>query len=114
MKRLTPLLLLLFATALMIGAMPYVSFAAQEQATTTAQPATNVSSSTAKAPQGIININTATAAELAKLPGVGPKTAEAIIAEREKSGGFKSTDDLMKIKGIGPKKFDKIKDMISI
>jgi len=61
-----------------------------------------------------ININSASASELVLLPGVGIKTAEGIISYRVKKGHFKSIEDLLGVKGIGPKKFEKIKDYITI
>lgn len=62
----------------------------------------------------LVNINTATSAELQTLSGVGPSTAEAIIADREENGLFASTEDLMRVSGIGEKKFAKIKDAICV
>jgi comEA protein len=61
-----------------------------------------------------ININTATKDELVKLPGVGPSTAEKIIEYREKINGFKKIEDIMKVKGIGQKKFEKMKPYIFV
>lgn len=61
----------------------------------------------------LVNINTASRVELARLPGVGDKTAQKIIKYREKSA-FASPGDIMKIKGIGPKKFEKMKAFIAI
>lgn len=55
-----------------------------------------------------ININTATAQELAELPGIGLIMAERIIEYRENIGKFKTTDELKKVKGIGDKKFEEI------
>ena len=55
-----------------------------------------------------ININTATAIELEQLAGVGPSTAKAIIAFREKNGAFKSVEDLLNVRGIGPAKLSEI------
>ncbi len=60
-----------------------------------------------------ININTASLAQLVKLPGVGRKTAEKIIAHRMHSP-FKTPEDIMKVKGIGNKKFAKMKEAISV
>lgn len=68
------------------------------------------SSPQAGAGSGKVSINTADAKALEALPGVGPKTAEAIIAHREKIGGFGSVEQLKEVKGIGPAKFDKLKD----
>ena len=60
-----------------------------------------------------ININTASKTDLMRLPGVGDKTADAIIAYRN-SNKFKKINDIMNVKGIGPAKFPKIKDFINI
>ena len=56
-----------------------------------------------------ININTASRSELMKLPSIGPKTADKILAYRNTYGSFRSLDDLQKIKGIGPKTVEKLK-----
>lgn len=61
-----------------------------------------------------ININTASIDELDALPGIGPKIAAEIIKYREKSGEFKAIENIRKVRGIGGKKFNKIKDKISI
>lgn len=50
-----------------------------------------------------VNINTATATELASLKGIGDAKAAAIISYREQNGGFESADDLSNVKGIGSK-----------
>jgi len=63
---------------------------------------------------GIININTASLGELDSLPGIGPTYAQRIIDYRNANGGFKSTDELKNVKGIGDKTFDKFKDSVSI
>lgn len=62
----------------------------------------------------IININTAMAGDLTRLPGIGEVMAERIIEYRTKQGGFKSTEELMNVKGIGEKKFEKIKEHVSV
>lgn len=62
----------------------------------------------------MININTASQAELENLPSVGPATAKAIMEYREKNGGFKKITDIMKITGIKQKTYDKIKEFITI
>lgn len=65
-------------------------------------------------PSGLVNINTASAEELDALPGVGPSTAAAIVEEREANGPFSSADDLMRVSGIGEKKFAKLKDHVCV
>jgi competence protein ComEA len=76
----------------------------------TASPAAAV----AGARETHININTATAQELDDLPGVGPKTAEAIIQHRQEHGPFLRPEDIMAVRGIGPKRFEKMKDRITV
>lgn len=61
-----------------------------------------------------ININTATSEELETITGIGPSTAEKIIDYRKNHGGFLSIEDLMNVKGIGEKTFEKFKDKITI
>ena len=61
-----------------------------------------------------VNINTASAAQLAGLPGIGARTAQAIVDHRQKAGGFKKIEELMNVKGIGEKSFLKMKPMITV
>jgi len=61
----------------------------------------------------IININEATVKELSGLSGIGKSKAEAIIAFRIEHGNFENVDDLKKVKGIGKKTFESIKDKIT-
>ncbi|MBN1310179.1 MAG: helix-hairpin-helix domain-containing protein [Anaerolineae bacterium] len=62
----------------------------------------------------IININTASQAELETLPGIGPAIAGRIIEYRESQGSFNSIESIMEVSGIGPATFDKIKDLITV
>ncbi len=63
---------------------------------------------------GKININTATATELATLPGIGPALAQRIVEYRQAHGPFARIEDLKKVSGIGDKVFERIKDLITI
>lgn len=56
-----------------------------------------------------VSINTEGLEGLTAIPGIGPKTAQSIIREREKSGGFKSIDEIRSIRGIGPTIYEKIR-----
>jgi competence ComEA-like helix-hairpin-helix protein len=56
-----------------------------------------------------IDLNTATAEELAQIPGIGPGTARSIVQFREKSGPFKRVEDLLAIRGITQRKLNQIK-----
>jgi competence protein ComEA len=59
-----------------------------------------------------VNINKASAQELAKLQKVGPKYAVRIVEHRQKYGPFKLTEELMEVPGIGPGTYNRIKDQI--
>ena len=61
-----------------------------------------------------ININSASQAELESINGVGPKTAQAIIEYRSQNGSFARVEDIMNVKGIGPKKFESMKGRITV
>lgn len=63
---------------------------------------------------GEISLNSATSEQLQELNGVGEATAAAIIAYREDNGGFRSVDDLLEVSGIGPAKFEKIRDHVTL
>ena len=63
---------------------------------------------------GLVKLNTATKEELMTLKGIGESKAEDIIRYREKSGGFKKIEDIMKISGIKEAGFQKIKDSITV
>lgn len=66
------------------------------------------------APVETVDLNTATAEELQRLPGVGKVLAERIIAYRTENGAFTVPEELMKVKGIGKAKFDAVKDRITV
>ena len=82
--------------------------------TTTDTKKKSSSKKATKTATGKININTATAKELELIPGVGPVTAKSIVAYRKKNGKFKSTKDLLNIKGIGEKTLKKMKPQLEM
>lgn len=61
-----------------------------------------------------VNINTATQAQLETLSGIGPSTANKIIAYRKEKGKFKKIEDIKEVSGIGNSKFEKIKNDIVV
>ncbi len=61
-----------------------------------------------------LDLNQADTEMLTTLPGIGPKTAEKITAYREANGPFRSVEDLLNIKGIGPEKLEKIRMMVTL
>ncbi|MBT9171663.1 MAG: ComE operon protein 1 [Syntrophomonadaceae bacterium] len=63
---------------------------------------------------GRININTATADELEKLPGIGPARAQAIVREREQKGSFRRVEDLERVSGIGPKTVENLREHVKV
>jgi competence protein ComEA len=67
-----------------------------------------------KPPAHPINITTAGATELEQVPGIGPSTAQKILDTRKSYGHFKSVDDLLSIKGIGPKKLETMRKYLTV
>lgn len=65
-------------------------------------------------PGAKVNLNSATQAQLEELPSVGPVLAERIIAYRQTKGSFKSTRQLLDVSGVGPKKYEALKDLITV
>jgi competence protein ComEA len=61
-----------------------------------------------------VNLNTATAAQLEALPGIGKATAERILEYRQKNGAFKKIEDLMNVRGIGEKSFLTLKPLVTV
>jgi competence protein ComEA len=77
---------LIIVITLLIASLCTAAFAADEAAA---------------APSGVVNINTADAGQLARLPGVGLKAAQRIIEYRTEHGAFAKATDLMQVKGFG-------------
>jgi competence protein ComEA len=66
------------------------------------------------ADDNLVNINSASAAQLATLKGLGDVKAQAIVEHREKNGPFKSVDDLKQVKGIGDKLLAKLRPQVTV
>src|SRR5208283_1245523 len=67
-----------------------------------------------KPPAHPVNLNTASREELQLVPGIGPSTADKILQMRKSYGAFKSVDDLLAIKGIGPKRMEKMRKYLTV
>lgn len=61
-----------------------------------------------------VNVNTASVEELETLPGVGPSIAAAIVEHRERHGPFRSVDQLLDVRGIGPAKLEQLRDLVTV
>ena len=61
-----------------------------------------------------VDVNTATVAELQRLPGIGPSLAQRIIDDRAAHGPFQRPEELQRVKGIGPQTYDGLKDHVTV
>jgi len=95
--------------AALLSVCSTASLALAEGATN--DPATDA---VAAAPQGVVNLNTATEAELLRLPGIGPKKAQAILALRKEVKRFTRVEAIMRVKGIGRATFRKLRPMLTL
>ncbi len=102
MRHLFIVTVLALSAAVMLGAP---AAAVSLQSPTDAQKA---------APARVVNINTAPAAQLEELPGIGAKTAARIVEYRQKNGGFKKVEELMNVRGIGEKLFLRMKSQLTV
>jgi competence protein ComEA len=98
----------LLASLVAIGSLFGASLAAQQA---TQKPAARTEARPAAA---TINLNTATAGDLEKLPGIGQKVAARIVDYRQKNGPFKKVEELMNVQGIGEKSFLQIRSQLTV
>lgn len=61
-----------------------------------------------------VDVNTATVAELERLPGIGPSLAQRIADDRVTHGPFRRPEELQRVKGIGPQTYDALKDYVTV
>ena len=101
---------------MVVSILAFASFIALQSPIATAMQSTAAAKPPAKAaaPHGPVNINTASAADLDALPGIGAKTAALIVEYRQKNGPFKKIEDLMNVRGVGEKNFLKLKPQITV
>ena len=109
-KSLPILTFALLLTALSTVAMADVNPAADAAA----NPAGTAAEAGGGTAAGVVNINTASATELALLPRVGEKGAQRIIEYRQEHGGFKKPADLMQVKGVGAKTFELMQPYVAV
>lgn len=64
--------------------------------------------------KGLLDLNRAGADELESLPGIGAVLAQRVIDYRKSAGGFQSVDDLRQVKGIGAKKFERVRPLVKV
>ena len=79
-----------------------------------ATPPAGGAAGAAPAESGTVSLNSASASELTALPGVGEATAAAIVAHREANGPFTAVEQLTDVRGIGPAKFEAMRDMVGL
>lgn len=88
--------------------------AAQETNASGASVVSGADAYSASGAGGLVNINTADAAQLQTLNGIGEATAAKIIKDREANGPYQTIEDIKRVSGIGDKKFENIKDSICV
>jgi competence protein ComEA len=103
----------MFRTILSLVALAALN-AAQPSTIAAAQSAPAARAGKPVATAAVVNINTAPAADIEGLPGIGAKTAARIVEYREKNGPFKKVEDLMNVRGIGEKNFLKLKPQLTV
>lgn len=102
------------AARLQDGQQVYVPLMGEAGGSDVSGPGAAVPAQGAVTVDGAVNINRASESDLDALPGVGPSTARAIVEDREANGPFSSIEDLMRVSGIGKKKFEKLKSSICV
>ena len=99
----------LFATVVICLLLGHAAVASAQR-----KPSSSAAAKSSAATGEVVNLNTATASQIATLPGIGEKTAKTIVEYRDKNGGFKKIEELMNVKGIGEKSFLKLKALVTV
>ena len=89
-------------------------YVAREGEANPAPPVSGTGSGSGKTAGAVMNINTATAAELETLPRIGPTMAQRIVEYRQANGPFESIEEIQEVPGIGPKTFAGFEDTITV
>lgn len=76
--------------------------------------ATSAAGASAWRPDGLLDLNRASAEDLEQLPGIGPVLAERVVSHREQAGGFRAVGDLRDVPGIGEKKFQALAELVAV
>jgi competence protein ComEA len=102
------------------GAQSEMTFASGRATTVSGSPVVSLANQPATSPapkrsqQGLLDLNRATEQDFDALPGIGPKLAERIMEHRQSLGAFHSLDELRDVKGIGKKKFERIRPLVTV
>ena len=104
----------MFALVILVGTLIIGPSASSTQAAQAAQAKAGSGSKARATAANPVNLNSASAAQLQTLPGVGASAAQRIVDYRQKNGSFKKVEELMNVKGIGEKSFLKLKPLITV
>jgi competence protein ComEA len=96
-----------------VGLIAFVVLCVAHPLAQQADPAPKADARPSK-PAVVVNLNTATAAELEQLPGIGAKVAARIVDYRTKKGPFKKIEELMNVQGVGEKSFLKLRAQLTV
>ncbi|MDW8157222.1 MAG: ComEA family DNA-binding protein [Armatimonadota bacterium] len=100
--------------AVLVGlALPWFRASPRPVVSGTPEPLPSPSSTAPPAPL-VVSLNLATAEELERLPGIGPVLARRIVEDRARHGQYTRLEDLLRVKGVGPKKLDRLRPYLRV